>query len=182
MDPFSSEVELIDLHDHFAAGRWQEVVNYDVSSLSPENKLPARILALRAKVTLGEAEEVLLELQGEPEGPEIKAIKAYAEYAVGNTSGALKKAEELAASSGDNATVQVLAGTVLQNEGKTEEALALLSQHQGNCRWSFLLQLLAEADICCSGSCRPHCANTPTTKQDRSRSQGSRGGKEMGAR
>lgn len=181
MDPFSSEVELIDLHDHFAAGRWQEVVNYDVSSLSPENKLPARTLALRAKVTLGEAEEVLLELQGEPEGPEIKAIKAYAEYAVGNTSGALKKAEELAASSGDNATVQVLAGTVLQNEGKTEEALALLSQHQGNCRWRFLLQL-AEADICCSGSCRPHCANTPTTKQDRSRSQGSHGSKEMGAR
>lgn len=134
MDPFSSEVELIDLRDHFAAGRWQEVVDYDTSALSPENQLPARILALRAKITLGDAQEVLAEAQADQDVPEIQAVIAAAEYAAGNTHGALKRAEALASSHGDNATVQVLAATVLQNEGKIEEALALLSQHQGNCK------------------------------------------------
>jgi coatomer protein complex subunit epsilon len=133
MDPFSSEVELIDLHDHFAAGRWQEVVDYDTTSLSEENKVPAHILALRAKVALGEARDVLAELKDAPSGPEYKAIKAYAEHASGKTADALKVAEELATSSADNATVQVLAGSILQNEEKSEEALALLSKHQGNC-------------------------------------------------
>ncbi len=133
MDPFSSEVELIDLRDHFAAGRWQEVVDYDTSSLSPENKLPARTLALRARVTLGEAQEVLAETEGDEETPETLAVKAIAQYASGQTHAALQLAEDLAANYGDNSTVQVFAATVLQNEGKTEEALALLSQHQGNC-------------------------------------------------
>jgi coatomer protein complex subunit epsilon len=32
----------------------------------------------------------------------------------------------------DNATVQVLGGTVLQGLGKSEEALAVLAKHQGN--------------------------------------------------
>ncbi|KFY93493.1 hypothetical protein V498_04397 [Pseudogymnoascus sp. VKM F-4517 (FW-2822)] len=65
-------------------------------------------------------------------GPEYSAVKAYIQHATGKTKEALKAAEELAASKPDNATVQLLAGSVLQSEGKTEEALALLSQHQGN--------------------------------------------------
>ena len=134
MDPFSSEVELTDLRDHFAAGRWQEVVDYDTAHLAPENKLPARILALRAKLTLGDAQEVLAAVQADQQVPEIQAVKVAAEYATGSTNAALQGAESLAASHADNATVQVLAATVLQNEGKTEEALVLLSQHQGNCK------------------------------------------------
>lgn len=133
MDPFSSEVELVDLRDHFAAGRFREVVDYDTTSLSEENKLPAHVLTLRAKVALGEAKEVLEEIKDTESGPEYSAVKAYAEYATGKTADALKVAEELSTSAPDNATVQLLAGSVLQNEGKTEEALALLSQHQGNC-------------------------------------------------
>lgn len=133
MDPFSSEVELVDLRDHFAAGRFQEVVDYDTSSLSEENKLPAHVLALRAKIALGDAAEALEEIKDAESAPEYQAVKAYAEHATGKTADALKVAEELAASAGDNATVQLLAGSVLQSEGKTEEALALLSQHQGNC-------------------------------------------------
>ena len=50
-------------------------------------------------------------------------------------------AEELASSSADNATVQVLAATVLQGEGKTEEALSLLSKHQGSCTWDEAMPL-----------------------------------------
>ena len=44
----------------------------------------------------------------------------------------MKLAEELASTNAENSTVQVLAGIVLQAQGKTEEALALLAQHQGN--------------------------------------------------
>ena len=144
MDPFSSGVELIDLRDHFAAGRWQEVVDYDTASLSPENKLPARVLALRARITLGDVQEVLTEAPADQEVPEVQAVLAAAEYATGNTSAALKRAEALVSSNGDNATVQVLAATILQNEGKTEEALALLSQHQGNCKSRIYIPI-----VCC---------------------------------
>lgn len=49
----------------------------------------------------------------------------------------LKAAEELASSDKDNAVVQVLAGTVLQAAGKSEEALALLGLHQGSCKSTY---------------------------------------------
>jgi coatomer subunit epsilon len=38
----------------------------------------------------------------------------------------------LAESSPENATVQVLGGTVLQAAGRSEEALALLTKHSGS--------------------------------------------------
>ena len=59
-------------------------------------------------------------------------MKALALLATGKTSEALRDAERLASNSPENATVQILAGTVLQAAGKTEEALALLTKHQGN--------------------------------------------------
>lgn len=71
-------------------------------------------------------------MQGEDE-PELQAVGALAEFAAGNTGKALKAAEKLAQEHASNASVQILAGTVLQASGKSEEALALLSQHQGNC-------------------------------------------------
>ncbi|PSS20636.1 hypothetical protein M430DRAFT_66311 [Amorphotheca resinae ATCC 22711] len=131
MDPFSAEGELLNIHNYFHQGQYQEVIDFDTSSLSPENALPARILSLRAQIALGHAEEVIADVQGENE-PELIAVGALAELAAGNEAKALKVAETLAGEKGDNAVVQVLAGTVLQAAGKTEEALALLSQHQGN--------------------------------------------------
>jgi hypothetical protein len=131
MDPFSAEGELINLHNHFIQGQWQAVIDYDTSALSPENALPARVLSLRAQVALGHAEDVIADVQGEKE-PELVAVGAFAEYAAGNITAAVETAEKLAATEGENAIVQVLCGTVLQAEGMTEEALALLSKHQGN--------------------------------------------------
>ncbi|KAJ9141640.1 Coatomer subunit epsilon [Pleurostoma richardsiae] len=131
MDPYSAEGELINIHNHFHQGQYQEVVDFDTSSLSPENALPARVLQLRARVALGQADEVLAEVKGAAE-PELKAVAALAAYRLGKTDDAVKEAEALAQPSGDNATVQVLAGTVLQGAGKSEEALALLAQHQGS--------------------------------------------------
>ncbi|KAL2139793.1 hypothetical protein VTI28DRAFT_4678 [Corynascus sepedonium] len=134
MDPYSAEGELINIHNHFHQGQYQEVVDFDVSSLSPENALPARVLQLRARVALGQAEDVLAEVQGEAaEGaPELAAVSALAAQALGKADEAVETIEGLAQSAGDNPTVQVLGGTVLQAAGKSEEALALLGRHQGS--------------------------------------------------
>lgn len=132
MDPYSAEGELINIHNHFHQGQYQEVVDYDTSSLSPENALPARVLVLRSRIALGQAEEVLSEVEGEKE-PELAVVAALAQFQVGKTDEAVAAVKQLAETEGDNATVQVVGGTVLQAAGHSEEALALLSQHQGSC-------------------------------------------------
>ena len=131
MDPYSAEGELINIHNHFHQAQYQEVVDFDTSSFSPENALPARVLVLRAKIALGQAEDVVAEVKGEDE-PELEVIGAFAEYQLGKTDSALKTVEKLASSAADNTTVEIVGGTVLQAAGKSEEALALLTKHQGS--------------------------------------------------
>ncbi|KAH8893208.1 hypothetical protein GQ53DRAFT_840316 [Thozetella sp. PMI_491] len=131
MDPYSAEGELINIHNHFHQGQFQEVVDFDTAALSSENALPARVLQLRAKVALGQAEEVLADVKGDT-SPELAAVAAFAEHSLGKTDAAVAKVEKLVESNADNTTVQVLGGTVLQAAGKSEEALALLSQHQSS--------------------------------------------------
>lgn len=181
MDPYSAEGELINIHNHFHQGQYQEVVDFDVSALSPENALPARVLQLRARIALGQAEEVLDEVKGETE-PELEAVGALAEQALGNNEAAVKTIEKLAETAADNVTVQVVGGTVLQAAGKSEEALALLSQHQGSCAFHvpfppfFLMrgerQRADNKIAMCSGCRRAYCANPSSTEQERPRSQG----------
>jgi coatomer protein complex subunit epsilon len=131
MDPYSAEGELINIHNYFHQGQFQEVIDFDTSTFSPDNELPARVLVLRAQLALGNVEDVLADVKGEQK-PELQALGALAEFQLGKTDSALKTIEKLAASSADNATVQVIGGTVLQASGKSEEALALVSQHQGS--------------------------------------------------
>ncbi|PFH56224.1 hypothetical protein XA68_16884 [Ophiocordyceps unilateralis] len=131
MDPYSAEGELINLHNHFHQGQYQEVIDFDTSALSSDNALPARVLQLRARIALGQADEVLSEVKGASE-PDLEAIAALAELALGKSSVAVQRIEKLVSSAADNATVQVVGGTVLQAAGKPEEALALLSQHQSS--------------------------------------------------
>lgn len=134
MDPFSADGELLNIQTHFHQGQYQEVIDSDTTGLSAANKLPAQVLALRAQIAQGHAEDVLAEVEGADE-VELNAVEALAHLSAGNESKALKIAEKLAGSSADNATVQVVVGTVLQAAGKSEEALALLSQHQGSRMW-----------------------------------------------
>ncbi|KAH0537317.1 hypothetical protein FGG08_005871 [Glutinoglossum americanum] len=132
MDPFSPEGELLNLHNAFHQGQYTTVLEIDTSSFAARNALPARILKLRARIALGQAEDVIAELEGESDVPDLVAVGALAEYATGNKSEAVQVAEILAGTSPDNATVQVVGGTILQAEGKSEEALALLGKHQGS--------------------------------------------------
>ncbi|KAF4975267.1 hypothetical protein FZEAL_7934 [Fusarium zealandicum] len=131
MDPYSAEGELINIHNYFHQGQYQEVIDFDTSSFSPDNALPVRILVLRAQLALGQAEDVLAEVKDESE-PDLEALSALAEFKLGKTDSALATIDKLASSSADNATVQIIGGTVLQAAGKSEEALALLTQHQGS--------------------------------------------------
>ncbi|KAK6521045.1 hypothetical protein TWF506_001278 [Arthrobotrys conoides] len=131
MDPFSGEGELLNIHNAFFQGQYDKVVEFDTKPLSASNQLPARIFQLRARIAQGDFEEVLAELEGEDE-PELAAVRALAKFNTEELETAIEEIEELAKSSGDNATVQVIGGIVLQRAGKTDEALALLSQHQGN--------------------------------------------------
>jgi len=131
MDPFSAEGELLNLHNHFHQGQWQHVIDFDTKSLSPENALPAQVLVARARIALGQSEKALADVAGRKE-VELQAVGALGDFAAGNESKALKTATKLASESAENATVQVVAGTVLQAAGNSEEALSLLSKHQGN--------------------------------------------------
>ncbi|KAM0552558.1 hypothetical protein ACHAPJ_007886 [Fusarium lateritium] len=131
MDPYSAEGELINIHNYFHQGQYQEVVDFDTSSFSPDNALPARVLALRARLALGQAEDVLDDVKGESE-PDLQALGALAELNLGKADSAVQTIEKLATSAADNTTVQIIGGTVLQAAGKSEEALALLTQHQGS--------------------------------------------------
>jgi hypothetical protein len=149
MDPYSAEGELINIHNHFHQGQYQDVVDFDVSSLSPENALPARVLQLRARVALGQADDVLADVQGETE-PELEAVSALADLALGNTDAAVATAERLAQAAADNTTVQILGGTVLQAAGKSEEALALLGRHQGSCELPACSRARARATARCA--------------------------------
>ncbi|KAI5847813.1 coatomer epsilon subunit-domain-containing protein [Morchella snyderi] len=129
MDPFSSEGELLAMHTAFFSGQYQAVLDTDTSTLSPSNALPARIYVLRSRIALGDAPSVISELESESNTPDLAAVKAFAEYTTGAKDAAIAAVEALVESAADNATVQVLGAIVLQNEGRSDEALGLLSNH-----------------------------------------------------
>lgn len=65
--------------------------------------------------------------------PDLAAVKALAQYVAGDTEGAETLALELVEKEGENnASVQVCGGIVLQGVGRSEEALGVLSKHQGS--------------------------------------------------
>lgn len=132
MDPFSAEGELVNIHNAFYQGQYETVIDFDTSSLSAENKVPARTLQLRAQIASGQAKEVFANVKQEGNAPDFVAVKALAQYSTGDVSGAVLEVERLIESQSDNPTVQVLGGIVLQAAGKTEDALSLLGKHQGN--------------------------------------------------
>jgi hypothetical protein len=154
MDPFSSEggrlahsmlvppllgltaltrllIELLNLHNSFHQGQYSAVVSENTSTLSPENQTAAKVYILRARIQSGEADTVAQEL-GDASEPDLQAVKAFAEYTAGSEDSAIAAIDELVASSSDNGTVQVLGATVLHLAGRSDDALGLLSKHQGN--------------------------------------------------
>lgn len=189
MDPYSADGELINLHNHFHQGQYQEAVDFDVSALSPENATAARVLQLRARVALGDADAVVSDVAGKSETvPELAAVRSLALLALERIDEATQAAEKLAAEHANNATVQVLVGTVFQALGRSEEALALLSGHSSNCRLSLLegashweQAWLTRGLAGYSGSRRTHRADPSPTEPKRPGGEGSSSGAAVGA-
>ncbi|KAF1986457.1 coatomer subunit epsilon [Aulographum hederae CBS 113979] len=134
MDPYSAEGELVNIHSAFHQGQYSQVLDFDTSSFSSSNAVPARLLKLRAQIALEQYDEVIADVSGEESTPDFAAAKVLAEYLKDpwDSEEAVETAKKLAGSKGDNLGVQLLAGTVLADSGNVEEALALLSKHQGS--------------------------------------------------
>lgn len=137
MDPFGAEGELVNIHTAFIQGQYNAVINdFEASSFSDSNRLPIRILQLRAQCALGEYRKVLSQVSDAEakSTPDLAAIKVYATFLSkgGEDEKSLAEAERLSQSSGDNLTVQLLCGTILARAEKQEQALQLLAQHQGS--------------------------------------------------
>lgn len=75
---------------------------------------------------------MIVDLEGETDVPDLAAVAAFAEYTEGEKATAVAAIEGLVESASDNATVQILGATVLQREGRSDEALAVLAKHQGS--------------------------------------------------
>jgi len=99
--------------------------------LSAENSIPSRVYKIRSQIATGQAAKVAAELEGE-DSPDLAVLKAFSEYSQGNTEDAIQTVESLVGLSSDNATVQIIGATILHLEGRSEEALTLLSKHQGS--------------------------------------------------
>lgn len=132
-------LELVNLHNSFHQSQYQAVLDFDTSSLSDSNKLPAKVLQLRAKIALGQTDEALSEISSDKDKstPDLQALKVFAEYQKAlagkkPTDTAASTAESLSQSKGDNLTVELLCGSILARTGKEEEALQLLAKHQGS--------------------------------------------------
>ncbi|PVI04712.1 hypothetical protein DM02DRAFT_611326 [Periconia macrospinosa] len=130
MDPYSPEGELINIHTAFHAGAYQQVLDFDTSSFSSANALPSRVLKLRSQIALGQAKEVASSLAKETT-PDLVAVRLLAEYEGGKD--VVNDVKKLVEKEGQgNLTVQLVGGIVLEREGETEEALEVLSKHEGS--------------------------------------------------
>lgn len=106
----------------------------DPESFSEANVVHAQVLVARAQIALGKYKDLQASLAGvTADEVELTAVKLFAQYSQGQQKKqALEKMEALAAQHKENHTVEYLAGAVLVLEERLDEALELLSLHQGS--------------------------------------------------
>lgn len=126
----TTPTELINIHTAFHAGAYQQVLDFDASSFSSSNALPARILKLRSQIALGQSSEVISALSNE-KTPDLVAVRLLAQHGTGKN--VIADVEKLVEQHGqENLTVQLVGGIVFERAGQTEKALDILSKHQGS--------------------------------------------------
>src|SRR5205814_7118853 len=111
--PTNRHQELVHIHSAFHQAQFQKVTDFDISSFSRENLLPARILKCRARIALGQYDEVLKEVKGQESTPDFAAVAVLAEYKKKKSTDAsavVEKAKELAKARGDNLNVELCCG------------------------------------------------------------------------
>jgi coatomer protein complex subunit epsilon len=115
----------------YYTGNYRALLQEPVDNLTRTDD--AQLYKYRARIELGEAAAVAVEMEAAgTTGAGFEAVRAYAEYRAGKKEKAIKDIEELIQADADDNTVQVIAATVLVNEGRTDEALELLSCHENN--------------------------------------------------
>jgi len=121
--------ELYQIRSYFYQGNYQGVLNEQIGSLSRSDL--AQIYQYRSRIELGQASQVVEEMgEAGSTGAGFDAIKAYAEYRSGDTQRAVEDMLELIQADPEDDVVQVIGATVLTLEGRTDEALELLSKHE----------------------------------------------------
>ncbi|KAK9477697.1 coatomer epsilon subunit-domain-containing protein [Lipomyces japonicus] len=126
------ESELFAIHNLFYQGAYKDVLLQPISGYSDTTIVQARIYHYRAQIALGDAESVVGELDDTEGSAALAAVKALALFKTGDQDASLEIVEELAETASDDANVQVLGAVVLYLSGKIEDALLLLSKHEGN--------------------------------------------------
>ncbi|PNS16659.1 hypothetical protein CAC42_4623 [Sphaceloma murrayae] len=134
MDPYSAEGELVNIHTAFHQSQFQSVIDFDVSSFSPSNALPARLLKARSQIALRQYPAVLSSISASEasSSPSLAAARLLAQHLQSPSPKTLSEAEALATSHADELGVQVCVGTLLAQAGEYEKALTLLRGHQGS--------------------------------------------------
>jgi coatomer subunit epsilon len=122
--------ELLNITTAFYTHAYQEVLDFDVSALSAQNKSAAQILKYRAQIALGQQSAVASALKSSKD-PSSRALVTLAKYSNGDASG-LEAASKLAEEEPEDADVQVIAGTILAAGEEYAKAIELLSKHQGS--------------------------------------------------
>jgi coatomer protein complex subunit epsilon len=130
----NSTTALSQLQNTFYQGQYSLAVSTDLSTFEADHKLLALSLILRAQIASGDAAAAIKKIdKSDQKGtPELKATRTLAQYVKGDKAAGTKAIEELIATEGDNGVVQVIGAILLQNEGRSEEAITLLGKHQGN--------------------------------------------------
>lgn len=124
-------VELYQIRSSFYQGNFQNVVNEPISSLTRSHE--AQLYQYRSRIELGQSAQVATEMgETESTGAGFDVVRAYAEYRSGQKEKAVEDISELIQADVDDGTVQVIGGTVLYLEGRIDEALELLSNHENN--------------------------------------------------
>jgi coatomer subunit epsilon len=107
------------------------VVNEPVTNMSRSDE--AQLYKYRSRIELGQAAEVAAEMsEAGSTGAGFEAVKAYAEYRVGEKHKAVEDISELIQEDSEDDTVQVIGATILYSEGRADEALDLLSKHENS--------------------------------------------------
>lgn len=171
--------ELINIHTAFHAGAYQQVLDFDTSSFSSSNALPVRVLKARSQIVLGQAQAVSSELASE-KTPDLAAVKLLADLEQGKdvTSAAKKLAEQHGQ---ENLTVQIIGGIILERAGETEEALALLSKHQGSLD-AYVVASWGQNEKANVPQRCTYRTDPPATESRRPRSEGGSARTKMGSR
>jgi coatomer subunit epsilon len=122
--------ELLTVTTNFHTHAYTKVLEFDTKPLSPQNRSIAKILQHRSRIALGQARQVISDLSALRDVGS-RAVVALAHQTLGNEMG-VEQARGLAENEAEDATVQVVCGTVLAAAEEYETAVELLGKHQGS--------------------------------------------------